>query len=79
MYLCNNFIDSDYYTPPRSVRFNAGSNETSFTIRTREDSTQEDKNEFLDVIAIYDSKPNNTICDIAFVNIVDDDGTYVGS
>ena len=73
----NNFIDSDYYASPRSVRFNTGSIETSFTIRTREDSIQEEKNEFFDVTATYTSKPNNTSCDIAFVNIVDDDGMYI--
>ena len=84
MYTCmyvrmcgNNFTDTDYYTSTSSVRLNAGTNKKLVTIRTREDSTLEEKYEYFDVKATYPLKPNNSFCDELSVTIVDDDGTYI--
>ena len=72
----NNFTDSDYSIQQRSLRLITGSNETSFYVRTREDSVQEDSKEYFKIELDYNGKPNNTNCDIATVSILDDDGMY---
>lgn len=70
-----NFTGFDYYTPPRSVRFNAEDNDTSITIRTTKDS--EDNFESFVVVAKHPLVSNGTADGRIVVNIVDDDGTYV--
>ena len=71
-----NFTDSDYYNYQRSARLSTGSNETSFYVRTREDTIQEPIEECFEIELDYNGKPNNTNCNIAIVCILDDDGMY---
>ena len=79
-YVCtyvDNFIGSDYYASPKSVKFKPNSIEASITIMTREDSSLEKKRESFYVSIKHPSQPNNTDgCDKVKVAILDDDGMY---
>ena len=73
------FTDSDYYPYPRSVIFNQGITDISFTVHTLHDRTLESREEKFSVAAKYNLQPNNTNdCDTTtIIKIIDDDGMFL--